>query len=166
MCAAGSAIAHCPSSNLFLGSGLFSLKRALDRGVKVGIGTDVGGGDDFSVPRTLNQAYKVAQLLGDTLSAFQAFYMATLGGARALNLGDAVGSLEAGKEADFLLLDPTAIPVLSRRLAAAATQEDRLFALLMLGDARMIAHTYIAGELRHSSDTPRSWAVTVTGAEA
>jgi len=153
--AAGSAIAHCPSSNLFLGSGLFSLKRALDRGVKVGIGTDVGGGDDFSVPRILNQAYKVAQLLGDTLSAFQAFYMATLGGARALNLGDAIGSLEAGKEADFLLLDPAAIPVLSRRLASSATDEDRLFALLMLGDARLIAHTYVAGDLRHSRDSPR-----------
>ena len=153
--AAGSAIAHCPSSNLFLGSGLFSLKRALERGVKVGIGTDVGGGDDFSVPRTLNQAYKVAQLLGDRLSAFQAFYMATLGGARALNLSAAIGSLETGKEADFLLLDPAAIPVLSRRLAVAATDEDRLFALLMLGDARLIAHTYIAGALRHSSDLPR-----------
>ena len=164
--AAGSAIAHCPSSNLFLGSGLFSLKRALDRGVKVGIGTDVGGGDDFSVPRTLNQAYKVAQLLGDALSAFQAFYMATLGGARALNLGDAIGSLEAGKEADFLLLDPAAIPVLSRRLAAAATDEDRLFALLMLGDARLIAHTYVAGDLRHSRDPPRIQAVTAAGAQA
>ncbi len=155
--AAGSAIAHCPSSNLFLGSGLFSLKRALDRGVKVGIGTDVGGGDDFSVPRTLNQAYKVAQLLGDRLSAFQAFYMATLGGARALNLSDAIGSLEPGKEADFLLLDTAATPMLSRRLAAATDLEDRLFALLMLGDARTVAHTYIAGELRHSKEPLADW---------
>ncbi len=155
--AAGSAIAHCPSSNLFLGSGLFSLKRALDRGVKVGVGTDVGGGDDFSIPRTLNQAYKVAQLLGDTLSAFQAFYMATLGGARALNLGAAIGSLEAGKEADFLLLDTAAAPVLSRRLAAATDLEDRLFALMMLGDARTVAHAYIAGELRHSKDPLAAW---------
>jgi guanine deaminase len=155
--AAGSAIAHCPSSNLFLGSGLFSLKRALDRGVKVGIGTDVGGGDDFSVPRTLNQAYKVAQLLGDTLSAFQAFYMATLGGARALNLGDAIGSLEPGKEADFLLLDMAATPVLARRLAACKTLEERLFALLMLGDDRIVAHAYVHGELRHSKDPAPAW---------
>jgi guanine deaminase len=155
--AAGSAIAHCPSSNLFLGSGLFSLKRALDRGVKVGIGTDVGGGDDFSIPRTLNQAYKVAQLLGDRLSAFQAFYMATLGGARALNLGDAIGSLEPGKEADFLLLDTAATPVLSRRLATATDLEDRLFALLMLGDARTVAHTYVAGELRYSKEPSADW---------
>jgi guanine deaminase len=155
--AAGSAIAHCPSSNLFLGSGLFSLKRALDRGVKMGIGTDVGGGDDFSVPRTLNQAYKVAQLLGDTLSAFQAFYMATLGGARALNLGDAIGSLEHGKEADFLLLDMAATPVLARRLAACKTLEERLFALLMLGDDRIVAHAYVHGELRHSKDPAPAW---------
>jgi guanine deaminase len=155
--AAGSAIAHCPSSNLFLGSGLFSLKRALDRGVRVGIGTDVGGGDDFSIPRTLNQAYKVAQMLGDPLSAFQAFYMATLGGARALNLGDAIGSLEPGKEADFLLLDTAAIPMLSRRLAAAADLEDRLFALLMLGDARTVAHTYVNGEPRHSKEPLDAW---------
>jgi guanine deaminase len=161
--AAGSAIAHCPSSNLFLGSGLFSLKRALDRGVKVGIGTDVGGGDDFSIPRTLNQAYKVAQLLGDRLSAFQAFYMATLGGARALNLDDAVGSLEVGKEADFLLLDTHATPTLSRRLAAATTQEDRLFALMMLGDARTVAHTYVAGELRQSRDPPADWSDLAAG---
>ncbi len=153
---AGASIAHCPSSNLFLGSGLFSVKRALERGVNVGIGTDVGGGDDFSIPRTLNQAYKVAQLLGDTLSAFQAFYMATLGGARALNLGGAIGSLEPGKEADFLLLDTNATPVLSRRLAAAADLEDRLFALLMLGDARTVAHAYIAGVLHHSADPLRS----------
>jgi guanine deaminase len=154
---AGAAIAHCPSSNLFLGSGLFSLKRALERGVKVGIGTDVGAGDDFSIPRTLNQAYKIAQLLGDTLSAFQAFYMATLGGAKALGLGDAIGSLEAGKEADFLLLDLAATPVLARRLAAATDLEDRLFALMMLGDGRTVAHTYVNGELRHSRDPFTAW---------
>ncbi len=157
LAAAGAAIAHCPSSNLFLGSGLFSLKRALERGVKVGMGTDVGGGDDFSIPRTLSQAYKVAQLLGDTLSAFQAFYMATLGGARALGLGEAIGSLEVGKEADFLLLDTAATPMLSRRLSASVSLEDRLFALLMLGDDRMVAHTYVAGELRHSKDPIPTW---------
>ncbi len=154
---AGSAIAHCPSSNLFLGSGLFSLQRALARGVKVGVGSDVGGGDDISIPRTLNQAYKVAQLLGDRLDIYRALYMATLGGARALGLGEAIGSLEAGKEADFLLLDMAATPLLARRLAASTSLEDRLFALFMLGDDRMVAHAYVNGELRHSKDPGTPW---------
>ena len=154
---AGAAIAHCPSSNLFLGSGLFSVRNAIARGVKVGLGSDVGGGDDVSIPRTLNQAYKVAQLLGDGIDAFQAFYMATLGGARALNLGEAIGSLEAGKEADFVLLEPAATPLLARRLESAATLEDRLFALMMLSDTHTVAHTYVAGALHHSRDPLAAW---------
>ena len=148
LAAAGAAIAHCPSSNLFLGSGLFPLKRALAHGVKVGIGTDVGAGDSFSIPRTLNQAYKVAQLLGDNLDPHLAFYMATLGGARALGLGAKIGSLEAGKEADFLVLNPASTPLLARRLSAATGPADRLFALLMLGDDRLVSETYLMGELR------------------
>jgi guanine deaminase len=150
LAAAGASIAHCPSSNLFLGSGLFPLRRACACGVKTGIGTDVGGGDSFSIPRTLNQAYKVAQLRGDDLDPYTAFYLATLGGARALGLGDRIGSLEPGKEADFLLLDPAATPMLARRLAASKTEAERLFALLMLGDDRMVAATYLMGELKLS----------------
>jgi guanine deaminase len=88
LAAAVASIAHCPSSKLFLGSGLFPLKRACACDVKVGIGNDVAGGDSFSIPRILNQAYKVAQLLGDRLDPYDALYMATLGGARALGLGE------------------------------------------------------------------------------
>jgi len=151
---AGAAIAHCPSSNLFLGSGLFSLRRTLARGVKVGIGTDVGGGDSFSIPRTLNQAYKVAQLLGDVLDPFTAFYLATLGGAHALGLGDRIGSFQPGREADFLVLDPARIPLLERRLAVSTGLRDRLFALLMLGDDRLVAETWLMGERRAAKPAP------------
>jgi guanine deaminase len=148
---AGASIAHCPSSNLFLGSGLFSLRRALEKGVAVGIGSDVGAGDSLSIPRTLNQAYKVAQLLGDTLDPFHAFYMATLGGARTLGLDERIGALAVGREADFLLLDPAAVPLLSRRLARARDKADRLFALMMLGDDRLVAETYLMGQLRRTA---------------
>ena len=149
---AGASIAHCPSSNLFLGSGLFPLRRAIERGVKTGIGTDVGAGDSFSIPRTLNQAYKVAQLLGDDLDPLRAFHMATLGGAQALGLADRIGNLAPGKEADFLVLSPAALPLLVRRLAASTTATERLFALLMLGDDRLVSETYLMGELKISKN--------------
>lgn len=148
--AAGAAIAHCPSSNLFLGSGLFDLGLACRCGVKVGIGTDVGAGTHFSVLSTLGEAYKVAQLRrGPALDPFQAFYLATLGGARALGLERRIGSLEPGKEADFLVLDPAATPLLARRMAHCRTLEDQLFALTILGDDRVVEQTYIAGVRQH-----------------
>jgi len=142
---AGSAVAFCPTSNLFLGSGLFPLETACAHGVKVGIGTDVGAGTTFSVLHTLGEAYKVGQLRGEALDPFHAFYLATLGGARTLGLEDEIGSLESGKAADFLVLDLAATPLLARRLAAAKTLEDRLFALMVLGDDRVVERTFVAG---------------------
>ena len=144
---AGAAVAHCPTSNLFIGSGLFDLGAADRAGVAVGLGTDVGGGDSFSLARTVNEAYKVAQLSGGALSPERALYLATLGGARALDLGDRIGSLEPGKEADVLLLDPRATPLLARRTGIARDWRERLFALLMLGDERAVAETRVLGEL-------------------
>ncbi len=149
MAAAGAAAAFCPTSNLFLGSGLFRLKAALAAGVKVGMGTDVGGGTTFSILHTLGEAYKVGQLRGETLDPFHAFYLATLAGARALGLGDRIGNLAPGKEADFLVLDPSATPLLARRIAAAEALADRLFALTILGDDRVVERTYLAGVCRH-----------------
>ena len=152
--AAGAAAAFCPTSNLFLGSGLFDLARAQAHGVKVGIGTDVGAGTSFSVLHTLGEAYKVGQLRGQALDPFQAFYLATLGGARALGLGDVIGNLEPGKEADFLVLDPAATPLLARRMAHCHGLADRLFALSVLGDDRVVEHAFLAGVLRHSRGAP------------
>lgn len=156
---ARSAIAFCPTSNLFLGSGLFNLKKAksVDTPVKVGLGTDVGGGTSFSMLQTTSEAYKVTQLRGQTLSSFQALFLATLGGARALSLDDTLGNFEPGKEADFIVLDPRATPLMARRnptaIATSLTElADRTFATMMLGDDRAIQATYIMGELAYKND--------------
>lgn len=145
MAVTGSAMAFCPTSNLFLGSGLFDVQAAQDQGVRVGIGTDVGGGTSFSMLRTLDEAYKVCQLAGNRLSPWRAFYLATLGGAAALYLDDRIGNFEPGKEADFVVLDPAATPLLARRVACSETLAERLFALIILGDDRAVYATHILG---------------------
>lgn len=146
---AGAAIAYCPTSNLFLGSGLFHLKEAEKYGINVGIGTDVGAGTSFSMLQTLSEAYKVGQLRGDKLNPFKSFYLATLGGAKTLHMADKVGSLEVGKEADFLVYNMAATPLLTRRLKHCKTIEETLFVLSILGDDRCIAETFIAGNKCH-----------------
>lgn len=158
---AGSAIAFCPGSNLFLGSGLFDHARARQRGVRVGLGSDVGAGDSLSPFSAQKDAYRVGQMRGDSLHPFDAFRMATLGGAEALGLDHLIGGLEPGKEADFVLIDPRAGPLLARRLRPGADESqspdlaDMLFALSILGDDRMIARTYVAGRLVHRRPSPR-----------
>jgi guanine deaminase len=121
--------------------------------VQVAVGTDVGAGTSFSMLRTLDEAYKVAHLLHHRLSPFAALHLATLGGARALHLDHRIGNFARGKEADFVVLDPAATPLLERRTQNASTLEERLFALIMLGDDRCVAETYIAGERRHARAT-------------
>jgi len=152
MGATGAAMAFCPTSNLFLGSGLFDLEAARRHGVAVAIGTDVGGGTSFSMLRTLDEAYKVAHLLHQRLSPFAALYLATLGGARALRLDHRIGNFAVGKEADFVVLDLEATPLLERRMQSLSTVEERLFALIMLGDDRSVFETYLMGERRHARD--------------
>lgn len=146
MAATGAAMSFCPTSNLFLGSGLFDLQRARALGVRMGLGTDVGAGTSFSMLQTLNEAYKVLQLGGQSLSAASAFHLATLGGAHSLYLDDRIGNFAPGKEADFVVLDPQATPLLARRSAACATLEERLFVLMMLGDDRVVTATHVLGE--------------------
>lgn len=147
----GTALAHCPTSNLFLGSGLFQVGSVKDpkRPVHVGLGTDIGGGTSFSLLATMGAAYEIAQLGGRSLSAVEAFYLATLGGARALALDDRIGTVMPGREADLTVLDPNATPLLTLRNARASSVEDILFALMMLGDDRAVRAVYIAGELAH-----------------
>ncbi|MEL6778959.1 MAG: guanine deaminase [Cyanobacteria bacterium J06597_16] len=169
----GCAIAHCPTSNLFLGSGLFPLHLAKQARVKVGLGTDIGAGTSFSMLTTGGEAYKVAQLQQQTLTPFQALYLATLGGAQALSLDDKLGNFRPGKEADFIVLDPLATTTLTFRnqgkleilgniTSDKAANEDQpltpshidqlqslLFSLLILGDDRTVLATYIAGSLAH-----------------
>lgn len=149
---AGASAAFCPSSNLLLGSGLFSLKQACRCGVTVGLGTDVGGGASFSLLHMMGEAYKVGQLGGEVLDPLHAFYLATLAGARALKLDDRIGNLAPGKEADFLVIDLAATPLLARRTAGAKTIAEKLFVLSILGDDRCIERTYLAGEPAHARD--------------
>ncbi|WAY96877.1 guanine deaminase, partial [Serratia marcescens] len=136
LCETRSAIAFCPTSNLFLGSGLFDLQQAWRKRVKLGIGTDVGAGTSFNMLRTLGEAYKVGQLQHYRLSAVEAFYHATLGGARALSLDDKIGNFDVGKEADFVVLDPAVTPLQQLRYANSATPAEQGFVLMTLGDDR------------------------------
>ncbi len=144
--ASGSNVAFCPASNLFIGSGLFPLHTADQHRVRVGLGTDVGGGDSFSLLRTVNQAYKVQQLQQNNLPPMRALYLATLGGARALDLQASIGNFEPGKEADFVTLNCHATPLLRFRTATCKTLAEKLFVLLMLGDDRAIGGAWVMGE--------------------
>ncbi len=141
----GSAIAFCPTSNLFLGSGLFDSASARRNHVPVGFGTDVGAGTSLSLLQTMNEAYKVSQMRKSPLGAFELFHLATLGGAKALKLDRQIGNFAPGKEADFLVLDLKATPLIARRLARTKPPEELLFALAILGDDRMVAETFLAG---------------------
>ncbi|HEJ7915915.1 guanine deaminase [Serratia marcescens] len=147
LCETRSAIAFCPTSNLFLGSGLFDLQQAWRKRVKLGIGTDVGAGTSFNMLRTLGEAYKVGQLQHYRFSAVEAFYHATLGGARALSLDDKIGNFDVGKEADFVVLDPAVTPLQQLRYANSATPAEQGFVLMTLGDDRNIYRTYVDGKV-------------------
>lgn len=140
-----SAIAFCPTSNLFLGSGLFPLNKTWEKQVKVGLGTDIGAGTSFCHLQTLNEAYKVQQLQGDKLSAFESLYHATIGGAKALDLDDKLGNFNIGKEADFIVLNLKATALQQLRQERTKNIEDALFALFTMGDDRNIHATYIYG---------------------
>ncbi|WP_229785827.1 guanine deaminase [Shewanella litoralis] len=148
-----SVIAFCPTSNLFLGSGLFDLTTADSKKVRVGLGTDVGAGTSFSPLQTLNEAYKVMQLQGQKLSPFKGLYMATLGGATSLSIDDKVGNFIPGKEADFVVLDWAATDLQQLRFSYSNGIEDKLFALIMLGDDRNIFETFVAGKSVYQRDT-------------
>lgn len=145
---AGAGIALCPTSNMFLGSGLFDLERLCGHGIKLGLGTDVGAGTSFSLLTTMAATYSICQLRSANLDPFRALHLATAGGARLLGLGDRIGALAPGMEADFLILDPASTPLLARRTAGASLA-DRLFALQVLGDDRAILRTYVAGRGAH-----------------
>ncbi len=158
---AKSAIAFCPTSNLFLGSGLFKIEQAksTDYPVKVGLGTDIGAGTSFSLLQTANEAYKVAQLRQQKLSPFKALFLATLGGAKALCLEDTLGNFDIGKDADFIVLNSRSTPLMAFRNNATAPESlselaDRAFSLIIMGDDRAIESTYILGEIAYSAPSP------------
>lgn len=141
----GGAAAFCPTSNLFLGSGLFDLPAMRAAGINSGLGTDVGGGTSLSLLRTASEAYKVLHLQQHALPSMQALYLATLGAAEALRLDDRIGNFAPGKEADFVVLDYEGSTLAARRCAAAESIEEKLFALMTLADDRHVAATHVMG---------------------
>ncbi len=146
MASKGGAAAFCPTSNLFLGSGLFDLPAMRAANIRCGLGTDVGGGTSLSMLRTASEAYKVLHLQEHALPATRALYLATLGAAEALYLDDCIGNFLPGKEADFVVLDAAGSSLTARRVAAAETMDEKLFALITLADDRNIAATYVRGK--------------------
>lgn len=145
----GSAIAVCPTSNLFLGSGAFDFAQADKFEVGIALATDVGGGTSLSMLQTMNETYKLGRLRGHALSAAQLFYHATLGAARSMQLDEMIGNFRAGKEADFVVLDREATPMLARRTSRCESIEELLFAFAILGDDRAVAATYAMGRCVH-----------------
>ncbi len=141
----GATAAFCPSSNLFLGSGLFDLRGIREAGVRAGLGTDVGGGTSLSLLRTMSDAYKMLHLQDQALPPMRALYLATLGAAEALYLDDRIGNFAPGKEADFVVLDPAAAKITQRRTAIAKDISEQLFALMILGDDRNVHSTWLEG---------------------
>ncbi|MDN6652028.1 MAG: amidohydrolase family protein, partial [Enterobacterales bacterium] len=121
--------------------------KAWHKQIKVGMGTDIGAGTTFNMLQTLNEAYKVMQLQGWRMSAYEAFYLATLGGAKALGLDGIIGNFNVGKEADFVVLEPTATPLQQLRYDNSVTLMDKLFVMMTLGDDRSIYRTYVDGQL-------------------
>jgi guanine deaminase len=141
-----SVAAFCPTSNLFLGSGLFDQARFQRAGVRIALATDVGGGTSYSMLHTAAEGYKVLQLNRQSWPALQALYRMTLGNARALGLDDRIGSVQAGKEADLVVLDSRATPAMAHRMETAGHDlAAELFALVMMGDDRAVRQTYVAG---------------------
>jgi guanine deaminase len=153
---AGAQIAHCPTSNLFLGSGLFDWPRAEREGVAVSLASDVGGGTSLCMLRSMAEAYKVQAMLGHRLSAWTALHAATRGAAQALHLGHEVGRLEPGLMADVCVWDWAIGPVAEHRLALSRALHERCFAWLTLGDERNLVQTYVAGVLQHERPPQRT----------
>ncbi len=144
----GTQIAHCPTSNLFLGSGLFDLSKTLSY-TGVSIATDVGAGTSLSMLTTLSEAYKVQQLQSNPLSAHQGLYQITLGNAQSLLLDDKIGNFMPNKEADFVVIDMGGTDLMERRMTQTKSLDEQLFVLMMLGDDRVIEETIIAGVSRY-----------------
>lgn len=147
----GSTVVHCATSNAFLGSGIMRMAhmRNEERPVHIGLATDVGAGTSYSMLMTLGETYKLQMLGGYKPTAVELFQMATRGNAARLHVEDEIGSIDVGKFADLVVLDPRATPVLASRQELSESLEDVLFSLMILGDDRTIRATYVAGALVH-----------------
>jgi guanine deaminase len=145
----GGTVLHCPTSNSFLGSGIMPMQKLRQHNVSLGLATDIGGGTTYSMLGTMAETYKLQMLIGYQPSVHELYVMATLGNAQRLKIGHETGSLDVSKFADVIVLDPKATAVLASRHDLSQSIEDVLFSLMMLGDDRAVAATYVAGSPRH-----------------
>ncbi|RWX78722.1 guanine deaminase [Neorhizobium lilium] len=145
---AGAVAVHCPTSNLFLGSGLFPMKALMrrDKPVRVAVATDIGGGSSYSMLRTLDEAYKIQQLLGERLNPLESLYLMTRGNAEALGMERDIGTLDIGSTADLVVLSAEKTPAMKLRMETIRTLPEELFLLQTMGDDRAIVETYVAGK--------------------
>ena len=146
MAKTGSKVSLCPTSNLFLGSGLFELEKLESYGIDVSLASDVGGGDSFSMFKVMNEAYKICRLNDFNLDPIKAFYLTTLGAAKVLDMDDSIGNFEVNKEADFIVIDLNATEIISQKNKIAMGVNDILFNLMTLGDDRLIDEVFILGQ--------------------
>jgi guanine deaminase len=148
MAESGAVAVHCPTSNLFLGSGLFPLKsiKRREKPVTVAVATDIGGGSSYSMFKTMDEAYKIQQLLGERMNPLESFYHMTLGNAVALDLADRIGTLDEGTDADIVVLNAAATPAMRLRMETVTSLSEELFLLQTLGDDRSVVESYVAGK--------------------
>jgi guanine deaminase len=141
----GAALVHCPTSNTFIGSGLFDMGGLKSAGQSVGLATDTGGGSSFSMLRTMAAAYEVAQLRGNALHPAQLVWLATVGSAGALHMGDRIGNIARGMEGDLVVLDLGSTPAIAQRAQRADDIWEALFPTIMMGDDRAVGDVWIGG---------------------
>lgn len=141
---AGASLVHCPTSNTFIGSGLFDM--GLARRMRVGLATDTGGGSSFSMLHTMAAAYEVAQLRGQALHPAQLMWLATVGSARALRAEDRIGNIAVGMEADLVVLDLASTPAIAQAVTRAGSIWEELFPTIMMGDDRAVKAVWVGGK--------------------
>jgi guanine deaminase len=144
------ALVHCPTSNTFIGSGLFDMGGLMADGQRVGLATDTGGGSSFSMLRTMAAAYEIGQLRHRPLHPSELLWLATAGSARALRMEDKIGNLAKGMEADIVVLHLGSTPAISQRSSRAEDLWEAVFPTIMMGDDRAVAATYVAGRLQRA----------------
>jgi guanine deaminase len=139
------AVVHCPTSNTFIGSGLFDMAGLAARGLRIGLATDTGGGSNFSMLRTMAAAYEIGQLRGTPLHPAQLMWLATEGSARSLHMGGRIGHLGVGSAADITVLDLSSTPAIAQRAAQATDIWEALFPTIMMGDDRAVRDVWVGG---------------------
>ncbi|MGH1330888.1 MAG: guanine deaminase [Paracoccaceae bacterium] len=143
---AGGALIHCPTSNTFIGSGLFDMAARIREGQIIGLATDTGGGSSFSMLRTMAAAYEIGQLSGTPLHPAQLWWLATAGSARALRMSDKIGNISKGMEADLIVVDLASTAVIEQRSSRSEDFWEALFPTIMMGDDRAISAVWIGGK--------------------